>query len=681
MHATDGLRNCEIKQVFAVEYTRSPPRPCHPAHPYLISKPMAHVDTNAGTIQRNVKLLFLAILVAYTLSAAYAIVTGRPLYGDASWFLVKILSTGDVTRFYDTFDHIYYSRLTAYWLTQFPTVIALHLKVYSIQILSLILGSTYYAVKLASLVICYFILPKTKKKYFLFPLFALFAGSINSDIYLVSETNVAVSFLWPLAFLLTDDREIRIPRWLIGSVAIVAASFTYESWAFFAPLLLVAGIITLKRSKLGNRRRLGSMVSLLLVPTLTNWLAILVPRDAENKGGFVLGAVKAFTDTRNGFPSWHVEILASTLAAITFLMLLTLSHRTLKHNVAKLLFALIALAIVIVPPLQYMVIHNGLEFGYSIMDRGVGGVAIQVGLLLLYIACLHTPAVNVSRAFALSTTLLCALVVSQISCQLIATRSWVNATRAVQTTVATRAGAIPCDVIDHHDEPVGTPPPSTIICSWWAYPLSVLYARHNNVGSILIPHNLTFQPFDPFVSSDLPHFISGGPHYARYETALTSDFHVQLNKTYTFTSSSPSTVMLRNGFSYPESWGTWTDASRASMHVCIPHINTATNVQLTFTITPFLVPRQPALSAIVKVAGRTVADWTFRIGRAPPVNRQLVINPQDLPASGCSDITFEFPTTRRSPLQLGVSSDPRNLGFAIIRMRASADISRNRASR
>jgi len=634
---------------------------------YHAESPYAFSPGTTNLQQRAIFRIFLLLLGIYALDAGYAVFAQRHLYGDASWFLVKIMSTGSVTSFYTDFFHqFYYSRFVSYWLTQAPTVIALHLGVHGAQLLSWILGSTYFGLKLASLVICYKLLDDGKKLFVVFPLFGLFAGTINSDIYIVTETHVAVSFLWPIAILLTKHERIGPVAKYLGFFGILAASFTYESWAFFSPLLMVAGYLNARRLDGKQRSTIGAMSVLLLVPLCVNWAAILFPRDPTNEAGFVQGVISVFTGTLNHIATWHVTALASTLAVLLFALFMLAKREMLRATLYGWLLWPVVLILAIAPPLHFLMYHNGLVFGYSIVDRGFGGLAIQLILLVLYIGASGTKALDLRSAIKASASVLVALAVGQVASQILATRAWVHALDVTKATLATEHGSIPCSVIDRRSSSTGRVAPSTIMCSWWAYPMSVLFAKAGMVQSILAPPNLVFQPFNPLDAGSLPRFLYGGPDYAKYTATLGSSFTLHLGERASFTSGSEKVVMLRRGFSQPEPWATWTDGDVAKMHVCLENLAKMRSLRLTFEMIPFVTLSQPDRQISVVLPSGTAARWDFHYPDVKPGSRSLTISENDWPASGCGDITFHMLGAVRSPLELGMSGDPRKLGFALI---------------
>src|SRR5215472_10464882 len=82
--------------------------------------------------------LVLAI-AAYLLQAGIAIATGRHLFGDGSWFLLRLLAENHITHLNNnTWNDFFVGRLGAFTYQQFPTLVAARMGVHSLNLLSVI---------------------------------------------------------------------------------------------------------------------------------------------------------------------------------------------------------------------------------------------------------------------------------------------------------------------------------------------------------------------------------------------------------------------------------------------------------------------------------------------------------------------------------------------------------------
>ena len=223
----------------------------------------------------------LIFLVAYAVHGVLVVFSYRHLYGDAAWYLVRMLSEGRVTQFYLDFSReFYYSRFLSYWLTQLPTVAALQLGITNVAVLSFIYGATLFSWKLFSLAVCYWLLPKRDKAFVVFPLLGVVSGTINSEIYLVSEVHISAAFIWPLLIaVIWLPTPLTRARAICIAVAIAITSFLYESVALLLLAPLAVLLWRLRRHDLGRGGLANAhiLIATLATGIVMNWAAILFP--------------------------------------------------------------------------------------------------------------------------------------------------------------------------------------------------------------------------------------------------------------------------------------------------------------------------------------------------------------------------------------------------------------------
>jgi GT2 family glycosyltransferase len=124
----------------------------------------------------------------------------------------------------------------------------------------------------------------------------------------------------------------------------------------------------------------------------------------------------------------------------------------------------------------------------------------------------------------------------------------------------------------------------------------------------------------------------------------------------------PSTSLLGDGWSFPESWGTWTDGPSASLRLPLPY--PGKRWRLTFELRAFAGAVQPR-RVTVRGGGRTVAEWSFA---SDEVHRQQLV----VEASG-DETSLEFCLPDAvSPSSLGMSNDQRRLGVGLLSLTISA---------
>ena len=615
--------------------------------------------------------LFIICGSLYLLHACYAVFLHRHLYGDASWFLVRMISEGKPTNFYTDFFHqFYYSRVVAYWLTQLPTVIGIKAGIASTNILSYIFGATYFGHRLVSLAICYLLLDREEKRLIAFPLFGLFAGTIVSDVYIVTEIHIAVSFLWPIAILLFRSKSLTGAANWIAVVAILLASFTYESWAIFAVILLTGLLL---RGKLSERRLWLPLwpSCALVVCGLINWCAILFPRDPTNKEGFLNGIRRIIYNCAAGTSHWDIGAMAGLLAVGCVLVLMLLSLR-LKSSVLQYIALAMACVFALTPPLHLHMTRSSLDLSYAITDRGFAGLIMQAGLLAIFIG-VRLFNYNSNGGFRAIACLLLGLAIGQVAWQMMVTHVWGGALRATHATLEKNNGAVACEAIDAQRGHARMPPPSAIMCdSWWITPFSLLQNDRYHIRAIITTRS-AFQPFDVYEPLALPGISNGTFKYDAYLTALRSRMGaLKDGRVIMFGGGDSGISFLRSGFANPEPGQTWTEGRMAVLHICLPEEAGAATYRFIFTVVPHLDPHHLPLSVEVRPGLGGSVKWEFQRSAIPWVSRSVDVSRADFSGAGCGDIDLDFGRLPASPAELGESKDNRHLGLALIRVQVTA---------
>lgn len=598
----------------------------------------------------------------YVLHGGYAALSHRALYGDAAWFLVRIITEGDVTSFYSDFiREFYYSRFLAYSLTQLPTVAAVQAGLEDTRVLSWILGATYFAHKPLSLWLCYRLLPAARKAYVLFPLLGLFAGSISSELYIVTETHLAVSFMWPLLLAVTQLQQPS--RWGFIAIAagVLASAFVYESMAFFGLILL--GLCAL-RAWHGNGPRLPWIwiSSCTLVPIGINWAAILFPRDPTNKSAFSNGVLKLFNDSLSSPATVHILGVVSVASIALLIVLLLRGIRVREPKPVPAWVWATAAMLASAPVIHFIVYAAQVDFTYAITDRGFGGLLMQLVIIALYLAVLALPARSFLSSVPAAAVIVGGLALGQVGWQLLATRTWSASLLELERVAALRTGLQECSPRTLDGTAGSQPAASTIVCHWWVLPLSVVLAPDDGVHTMFVSRE-SFVPFDPRVAEALPNSPDQAVDYRPYLRALSSGRKTPMAGHLDFTAAGGGPQYFRTGFSAPEAWATWTDGPSAELDLCFGAA-TAVDPVLVFKVAPQVTTARPTLGASVYANGVPVTQWAFALGQGV-VERTLVIPRRHLDGDGCALVRFSFDDDRPAS-ELGVPGDPRRLGLAFV---------------
>jgi hypothetical protein len=121
---------------------------------------------------------------------------------------------------------------------------------------------------------------------------------------------------------------------------------------------------------------------------------------------------------------------------------------------------------------------------------------------------------------------------------------------------------------------------------------------------------------------------------------------------------------LQAGWSHPESWGTWSNASHSQIRIRIRDCGQGA-LQVTLSARGFAIPQNPRVQSTMVVNGQIVGNVSFTAEDAGP--KQYTFHYSCLDARRAGNIVgIEFNTVGAAvPAALGLSSDNRLLGIGV----------------
>ena len=227
----------------------------------------------------------------YVSQAALAVVYGRHLFNDGAWFVVKMLSENHIAIWNPHGWHDFYvGRFGAFAYQEFPTLLASRLRVRNPQTLIWIYGATLYSFKPLGILLCYGF--ARDKRLVIFPVLTLFAVSMNSEAYLISETHLMTALFWAALFgLICRRREFNSLD--LAAMILVSAPLLlcYETMAVYGLILCAACVY--RYFAVANSRREKWLCWIFFawygLGAIFGALAIVFPRDPSNRNGFLQG--------------------------------------------------------------------------------------------------------------------------------------------------------------------------------------------------------------------------------------------------------------------------------------------------------------------------------------------------------------------------------------------------------
>jgi hypothetical protein len=157
-------------------------------------------------------------IVLYVVHIVFAGVSHRVLYPDGSIYVTYLLESGETIWWH-------WHRYFAYKVQHFPMVTMVNSGMTDWQSMISVHSTWYHSFAFISLVACWFILPKDKKQYVLFPLISTFAIYMNVEFFPITPGRFLVAIYWILIFLILFRKG-----WLPLLLTIVVAIPTLRSY-------------------------------------------------------------------------------------------------------------------------------------------------------------------------------------------------------------------------------------------------------------------------------------------------------------------------------------------------------------------------------------------------------------------------------------------------------------------
>ena len=454
-------------------------------------------------------VLLSAAGTAYLLHVLYAVFVSRHLFGDASWFLLKMLSENHVARWYTDYRDFYVGRYGAFAFQEYPTLLFSRLGITSLATLSTIYGVTLFGFKPFSLVLCYHF--SKDKRAVVFPLLTLFAGSINSEAYIVSETHLFVALFWPALIILLSADSISGATLAILAPLSAPLILCYESMAVYGVILGAACLYRARGISRSRRERIACWIfcGWYLLGAVLAILAIVRHRDPVNRSGFLRSM---FLVLRYGdIAAW---VSCVVLALVTIVLLGRIRSRGELRRLVALSAALSSLIV-----LQIVAWPGQTNFGLHVMARSMN-VLVPLLVVPLYLLW-HSGRLAIDPAKFRAVLLITAcLGIAQSTWNILASSEWSNMLTQMRTEVRNNRGVIPLEESAMSRRTIDGAPIRRLHGDWPVLPLSIILADAGNVSAMIDPGSEPFRPFDPYVAGSLPALQRYGVRYDTYLKAL-----------------------------------------------------------------------------------------------------------------------------------------------------------------
>jgi len=244
-----------------------------------------------------------------------------------------------------------------------------------------------------------------------------------------------------------------------------------------------------------------------------------------------------------------------------------------------------------------------------------------------------------------------------------ATLLWSNMLAALRMELVQRQGLVRLEDTVLAASSYRGMPMRALHAGWPLLPLSIVLAGQGEVTTLVFADTYPFAPFDPLGSDELPKLDRYGVRYDTYLRSLGRGTMID------FRPGGNGWAFAREGWwSRPDAWGTWTNGRRAVVRLPPPE-PAEVGVSLDMMMAAFVNRAHPRQRVLLRVNGRPLQSWVFRDGDfdGGPKRFRVAIPPAVIAEGRALRVEFELPDAT-SPMALGLSEDPRELGLAMVRM-------------
>jgi len=595
-----------------------------------------------------------AALVAVLLERMSAVAADLQLWADGAWFLIRVASTRSYYFWVGDWKREFFrARIFTILWEQTPLVLATHLRVHSLHALSLIFGFSLYSHALLSLYICYRY--ASRRWYMLFPLLSFFAGTMNVEAYLATDSHFMVSLYWPVLFILLFGEELTGWTLVLVLGLSIPMVLSYESMLFFGMVLAAVCAWRWKRSS-QHRTLLAGLAAWYLVGAALAAASVIWPFDPSNRQGFMRGLAILLN-------SQHLAAQVSLTVLLCCGLLLAVPSRLAG---AQKFIAAVGLGSICYLGIEVLVgrAPSGLNFEVSARVLNLLLPLAATCLLVAVLAGWFKPSRNTIARFAI---LVGALGLAQAYWNFGAIMRWQGMLATLRYELLLHQGPVAFDdsVLSQQ---VGDLRLRDLHAGWPLLPLSLFEAGRGQIRSIIVPEAGTYWPFDPFDPATLPDLSRYRVYYDSYRETLRRNWRYSLGEMLTFAKGGSAALYMRGQWSQPQSDKTWGSGPDFGLDLPLPQEELPKTLSLWAMVAPNLAPGFPDLSVQVMVNNVPVGEWTFQYSRDPVTTRTLQVPKAVLMLANPAQIRFHILGPIRSPAETGKSPDSRRLSLAFLEL-------------
>ena len=219
-----------------------------------------------------------ATVILAVLIQGYAGAALRGLYADGAYFVTLLAGHR---------PHIQPARVISGWIAEWPVVAAMHLGVETPHSVALAFSLVSNLLPGLIILLCLPAIPTGERRFFVFPCFVYFAGTLSAQFASVTEGLIATSYFWLLLCLIAFGRLTMLRLALIAVLAVGSLNL-HEQMSFLGPILVVSCAMRWRYERgLLSRMVLSAAALCALASTFIAAKYIFHPFDVVQRDGFV----------------------------------------------------------------------------------------------------------------------------------------------------------------------------------------------------------------------------------------------------------------------------------------------------------------------------------------------------------------------------------------------------------
>ena len=456
-------------------------------------------------------IIFCLVLTISFCCALYASLSARGLYHDGVYYLMRV---AERQGFHLTDP----ARTTVQILRQAP-IVALS------QFTSMSLfgrGQVFTFVMLAFppllCGLCWFVAPRDRKVWVLFPLTFLLTGFAATSIHAIGEAAIATAYFWLLLFMVLFRSDSWASRALFVILSIPAIQLHEGAFLLTIVVLLACGW-RWRCAKAWDASLFAGVTGLWYAAILAYQIRWIIWPNTLGDRVAILDGLRRFqflyVEGHFNLPLLTGSFALLTLAALTGVNLARPADQAARLNAwivaAWAAFALGAIVVALFDEASFSPFAQ-LQARYQPVF-----VSALLGTSMVFLLAFGLP----QRAWAGAATwvVLITLCAAQTTADVVASSRWMAFASNLRSQLASRRGLIPWETMLHsgnrrRDMDFG------LMAAAWTIPVtSIVFARTSHIQSLIdLPAGATYRPIDPEKPDKLP--ILPGIDYSAYQQAF-----------------------------------------------------------------------------------------------------------------------------------------------------------------